>query len=482
MRASSREYSPAFLDALICQRRSSKEAHRSRRKRGVRHACIPTFCSAAAVLLVVSSLSAQQGRAPIAESWGHWRGPSQTGVAAGPAPVRWSDTSNIVWKVEIPGRGHSSPVIWGDRIFVTTAVPTGRKAEPSSAAGGRGGRRGDGGAGANEEHRFDVLALDRASGKIIWRQTAATAVPHEGYHATYGSFASNSPTTDGQRVYVSFGSRGLFAYDMNGKPLWQRDFNIQMRMFQEFGEGVGPVLDEGRLIVLFDHEGDGFLAMLDSATGREIWRTPRTDGTNWAAPLVVRHNGRKQIVVNSPRKVRGYDYEGGKQIWETTGLGLNTIPRAVQHGDSVLTMSGFINPRLMAIRLGREGDLTGTDAIKWTATRGLAYTTSPVLHDGKLYFLTDNGMVSALDADTGTPVYQQVRLPKPSAIKSSPVAAGGMLYFPTEDGDVVVARIGPTFDVVVTNTLSDQSFVASPAVAGGDIVLRSRTHLFRIRE
>jgi outer membrane protein assembly factor BamB len=445
----------------------------------VPHTRIATVSSAAVVLLV-SSLDAQQGRAPAADSWGHWRGPSQTGVATGAAPVRWSDTSNIAWKVEIPGRGHSSPVIWGDRVFVTTAVPTGRKTEPSDT--GRGGRRGDGGAGAREEHRFDVLALDRASGKTLWRQTAVTAVPHEGYHATYGSFASNSPTTDGQRVYASFGSRGLFAYDMSGKPVWQRDFNVQMRMFQEFGEGVGPVLDEGRLIVLVDHEGDGFLAMLDAATGRDIWRTPRTDGTNWAAPLVVRHNGRKQIVVNSPRKVRGYDYESGKQIWETTGLGLNTIPRAVQHGDTVVVMSGFINPRVMAIRLGREGDLAGTDAIKWTATRGLAYTTSPVLHDGKLYFLTDNGMVSAVDADTGTPVYQQVRLPKPYAIKSSPVAAGGMLYFPTEDGDVVVARIGPTFDVVATNMLTDQSFVASPAVVGGDLFLRSRTHLFRIRQ
>jgi outer membrane protein assembly factor BamB len=432
------------------------------------------------VLLLASSLSAQQGSAPALGSWGHWRGPSQTGVAPGAAPVRWSDTSNIAWKIEIPGRGHSSPVIWGDRIFVTTAVPTGRTGEPANASAGA--RRSDGGAGAREEQRFEVLALDRASGKVVWQQTAATGVPHEGYHATYGSFASNSPTTDGQRVYASFGSRGLFAYDMNGKLLWQRDFNIQMRMFQEFGEGVGPVLDEGRLIVLCDHEGDGFLAMLDAATGREIWRTPRTDGTNWAAPLVVRHNGRKQIVVNSPRKIRGYDYESGKQIWETVGLGLNTIPRAVQHGDTVLVMSGFINPALLAIRLGREGDLAGTDAIKWTANRGLAYTASPVLHEGTLYFLTDNGMVSAIDADSGKPIYQQVRLPRPSAIKASPVAAGGMLYFPTEEGDVVVARIGPTLDLVSTNTLTDQSFVASPAVAGGDIFLRSRTHLFRVRQ
>ena len=447
---------------------------------------IRALAPAAAALLLASSLGAQQGgvqqgSTPALANWGYWRGPSQTGVASGSAPVRWSDTSNIAWKVEIPGRGHSSPVVWGDRIFVTTAVPTGRTANPADASGGRGGRQSDGGAGAREEQRFEVLALDRASGRIVWRQTAATAVPHEGYHATYGSFASNSPTTDGQRLYVSFGSRGLFAYDMNGTLLWQRDFDIQMRMFQEFGEGVGPVLDEGRLIVLFDHEGNGFLATLDAATGREIWRTPRTDGTNWAAPLVVRHEGRKQIVVNSPRKVRGYDYESGKPIWETAGLGLNTIPRAVQHGDSVLVMSGFISPALLAIRLGRQGDLAGTDAIKWTANRGLAYTTSPVLHEGTLYFLTDNGLVSAIDADSGKPVYQQIRLPKPSAIKASPVAAGGLLYFPTEEGDVVVARIGPTLDVIATNTLTDQSFLASPAVAGGDLFLRSRTHLFRVR-
>jgi outer membrane protein assembly factor BamB len=267
---------------------------------------------------------------------------------------------------------------------------------------------------------------------------------------------------------------------MNGRPVWQKDFGLQMRMFMAFGEGVGPVLDDGRLIVLFDHEGDGILTMLDAATGRELWRTPRGDGTNWAAPLVVTHNGRKQIVVNSPRKVRGYDYETGAPVWETAGLGLNTIPRPVQHQDQVLVMSGFINPALLAITLGRQGDLAGSDAITWTANRGLSYTASPVLYEGKLYYVTDTGIVSSVDAATGAVAYQQTRLPKPYAIKASPVLAGGHLYFPTEDGDVVVAKAGPAFDIVATNALSDQSFIASPAVAGGDLYLRSRTHLFRI--
>jgi outer membrane protein assembly factor BamB len=464
-----------------------------------------TTCTGVVIALAIASATvvAQRGGASpdrtqssgarADAAWPHWRGPAHTGVAAGSAPIEWSDTKNVAWKAEIPGRGHSSPVVWGDRIFLTTAIPTGRTApepaaqEPQAGFGGRGGRRGGGrgggsggGSGAAQEHRFEVIALDRATGNVAWRQAAVTAAPHEGYHQMYGSFASNAPTTDGERVYASFGSRGVYAYDMEGRPVWQKDFGLQMRMFMAFGEGVGPVLDEGRLILLFDHEGDGILTMLDAATGRERWRTPRTEGTNWAAPLVVTHNGRKQIVVNSSRKVRGYDYDTGTPVWEAAGLGLNTIPRAVQHQDRVLVMSGFINQALLAITLGRTGDLTGTDAIAWTANRGLSYTASPVLHEGRLHFITDTGMVSSLDAATGAPIYQQVRLPKPYNIKASPVVAGGHLYFPTEEGDVVVAKVGPTLDIVATNTLSDQSFVASPAVVDGDLYLRSRTHLFRI--
>ena len=432
--------------------------------------------------VIAPDLLAQRG--PAADAWWpHWRGPAGNGVAPGAAPTTWSDTTNVAWKIEIPGRGHSSPVIWGDRIFVTTAVPTGKTVTPAPEGGGRGGRRGgDGGGGANQEHTFEVLAFDRLSGKQLWRQVATTAVPHEGYHQMYGSFASNSPVTDGQRVYASFGSRGLYVYDLNGKPVWQKDFGLQMRMFNGFGEGVGPVLDDGRLIVLFDHEDEGFVVMLDGATGKELWRVARTEGTNWAAPLVVTHNGRKQVVVNSQRKVRSYDYETGKPIWEAAGLGRNTIPRAVQHQDLVLVMSGFISPALFAIKLGREGDLTGTDGIVWTTNRGLSYSASPVLHEGKLYFITDTAMVSALDAATGQPVYQQVRLPKPYNVKASPIVASGKLYLSTEEGDVIVANIGPSLDIVATNSLSEQSFIASPAVADGDIYLRSRTHLFRISQ
>ena len=447
--------------------------------------CVLTL---AAIVSLGLTPDAQRGPSSPPAAWPHWRGPARTGVAAGPAPIEWSDAKNVAWKVEIPGRGHSTPVVWGDRIFLTTAVPTGRRAEaPPGAAGGGfgrggfGGRRGgDGGSGAGEEHRFEVMALNRSDGRVVWRQVATTATPHEGYHQMYGSFASNSPTTDGERVYAFFGSRGVYVYDLDGRPLWHKDFGVQMRMFNGFGEGVGPLVDDGRLILLFDHEDTGFLTMLDGASGREVWRTARTEGTNWAAPIVVTHGGRKQIVVNSPRKVRGYDYESGRPIWEVAGLGQNTIPLPVQHQDLVLSMSGFRNPALIAIRLGREGDLAGTDAVVWTMNRGLWYSASPVLYEGKLYFITDTGMVSCVDAATGQPVYQQARLPKPYNIKASPVLAGGHLYFATEDEDVVVAKVGATLDVVSTNKLTDQSFIASPVVVDGDMFLRSRTHLFRI--
>jgi outer membrane protein assembly factor BamB len=413
------------------------------------------------LLLALLALTAAQSPS---QQWFQWRGPMNNGVAPGPAPLAWSDSSNVAWKVAIPGRGHSSPVVWGDRIFVTTAIPA------------------EGATGGLVEHRFVVMAIDRATGKTAWEQTATTATPHEMHHHQYGSFASNSPVTDGKRVYASFGSRGLYVYDMNGKEIWRKDFGVKLQMFRGFGEGTAPVVHGDRLIALMDHEGPSFIAMLDAATGKELWRTDRTGdaNTNWSTPVVIEHNGAKQIVVSASRRVHAYDFNTGKSIWSVTGLGQNTIPQPVQHGDLVWVMSGYRNPKGMAIRLGREGDLTGTDAIVWTQDRGMSYTASPALHDGILYMITDTAMVSAFDLKTGTAHYHQIRLPKPYNIKASPVIAGGRIYYATEEGDVVVARTGPAWEIVATNTLADQSFVTSPAVASGDMYLRSRTHLFRI--
>lgn len=422
------------------------------------------------------TLSAQSK--PAKDSWPHWRGPSHTGVATAPVPLTWSDTQNVKWKIEIPGRGFSTPVAWGDRLFLTTAVPTGQKSPPAADQGGRAG----GGAGVGEEHRLEVMAVDRATGKIAWQRTAATATPHEGYHRLYGSFASNAPATDGRRVYAFFGSRGLFVYDLGGKLLWQKDLGIKMSMRLAFGEGSGVVVDDGRVYLQFDHEGAGAIIALDAADGKELWRAPRADTSSWSTPLVVRHNGAKQLVVTAATKVKAYDVTSGKVVWEVGGLGINPIPQPVQAGDMVLVMSGYRSPKLMAVKLGRTGDLTGTDAVAWESVRGTSYTGSPALHDGRLHVWADNGLVSAFDATTGEPHYLQARLPKPYTVKASPLAAGGRVYLATEEGDVVVLKAGDRLEVLATNTLTDQSFIASPIAVGSDLYLRSRTHLFRIGE
>ena len=406
--------------------------------------------------------------------WPQWRGPSLNGVAPGDAPLEWSDTTNVSWKVEIPGRGHSSPIVWGDTLYLTTAIPTGK---PAAAPSGEG--RSGGGAGV-EEHHFVVMAIDRLTGKTRWQQTATTATPHEGHHRVYGSFASNNPATDGQRIYAFFGSRGLYAYDLNGKPLWKRDFGQRMKMRLQFGEGTALVLHEGKLVTVFDHQEDGLLAVTDAATGKEIWSVPRREGSSWSTPLVVSHQGKKQIVVTATPKAMAYDLDTGRLVWEVSGIGLNPIPMPVQQGDVVYVMSGYRDPKLMAVRLGRTGDLTGTDAVAWQSIRGLSYTPSPVLHDGVLYVLTDNGQLRPLTAAPGEPYYQQQRLPQPYNFKASPVAVNGKLYLASEEGDVIVVKVGRTYEVLGTNTLANQSFIATPAVAGGDLYLRSRTHLFRI--
>jgi outer membrane protein assembly factor BamB len=411
----------------------------------------------AALLVVQASLLAAEG------DWPRWRGPNDDGMARGDAPLRWSDTEHIAWKAAVPGRGHSSPVVWGNRIFLTTAVPAGAPA-----------------AGPLQEHRFVVLCLDRATGKTIWERVARTATPHQTYHPQYGSFASNSPLTDGKYVYAFFGSRGLYAYTLDGDPVWQKDFG-QLRMFMNFGEGAWTALDGSTLVVVWDHEDASFLIGLDKTTGRELWRTPRQGNTNWSGPYITTVNGRKQVIVSASREVCAYDLETGAPIWKATGLGQNTIPAPVAAGGLVFVMSGFRNPNLMAIRLGRTGDLTATDAIVWQNQRGNSYSASPVLHDGKLYVLTDSGMLSVFDAQTGTPFYQQQRLPKPYSFKASPVGANGKLYLASENDDVIVVKMGETFEVLATNTLTDQTFIASPAIVDGEIYLRSQNTLFAIR-
>jgi outer membrane protein assembly factor BamB len=255
-----------------------------------------------------------------------------------------------------------------------------------------------------------------------------------------------------------------------------------MKMVMAFGEGAPTVIDDKAVYLKFDHQAGSYLVALDKLTGKEIWRADRDESSSWAQPMLIEHQGKRQLVVAATNKVRSYDPATGKVIWECAGLGANVIPSPVTQNGIVYVMSGYRNPNMLAIRLGRQGDLTGTDAIVWTNNRGNSYTPSPVLYEGKLYFVTDNGTLSCLDAMTGKPYYQQERLPKPYSIKASPVGANGKLYISTEDGDVVVVKMGEKYEVLGTNSIAGQMFIASPAIVGGSMYLRGTGTLYAIRQ
>lgn len=427
------------------------------------------------LVLLVASAGLILPLALEAEHWPRWRGPENDGMALSDAPVKFSGKENVKWKLDIPGRGFSSPVIWENKLFVTTAVQVGEA--PREAPAEEGVRRAGG---SLVEHNFDLICIDKNTGKVLWKKTAITATPHEGYHRRYGSFASNSPVTDGAHVFAFFGSRGLYAYDLDGNLAWKKDFDVEMRMRNAFGEGTAVVLEDDTLVLNFDQEGDSFIVALDKTTGKERWRKTRDEVSSWAAPYVTEFEGKKQVIVTATEKVRSYDLETGETIWECAGLGTNTIPAPVRHENLVYVMSGHRDPNLMAIRLGGKGDLTGSDAVVWSETRGTAYTASPVLEDGILYVLTDRGMISAFDAETGEPFYHQQRLPNPYSFKASPVGAAGKLYLSSEEGDVIVLKMGKEYEPLAVNTFEGHSFISSPAIVDGDIFLRSETTLFCI--
>lgn len=449
--------------------------------------------AASLVLAFVGSLFVAElsiSSAPDPAHWPQWRGPFFNGMARTAAPTDFSQTKNVKWKVAIEGRGFSTPVIWGDKMFLTTAIPTGKTVTAPAAEnrpqapGGRGPGGGGpgGGAASGEEHKFIVMCLDRKTGKTLWEKVVKTATPHEGYHRQYGSFASNAPVTDGKYVYFSFGSRGIYCFDLNGKPIWEKDLGVQMRMRLQFGEGGAPALFGNLLILHYDQENGSFMVALDKRNGKEVWRVNRDEASSWSTPFIADAKGKKQLLVSASKKTRAYEPLSGKLIWECAGLGSNVIPHPVQHNDIVLVMSGHRDPKLMAIRLGKEGDLTGSDAVLWSQTRGTAYTPSPVLHDGKYYTLSDNGLLSCFNATTGEAYYQQKRLPQTDSFKASPTGAGDKLYLASESGVVTVVKMGEQMEVAHATTFDDHFFVASPVVAEGDLYLRSKTHLFCISE
>ena len=428
--------------------------------------------------------------------WPAWRGTDGTGVVAGAKPpVQWSDTRNIRWKAEVPGLGFSTPIVWKDRVYVLTAVDTG--GEPAAAPAqavpvpveggkGRGGKRGGppggfgGGMKPSSPHEFVVLALDRATGRTVWRQVARREVPHEGKHAT-NSFASGSPITDGERLYVTFGSRGYYCYDLEGKLIWEKDLG-DLRTRNSFGEGASPALAGDHLLITCDQEEGSFMVALDKRTGREVWRKERAERSSWSTPLVVEAAGRRQAIVAAAGRTRSYDPATGEIIWEAGGLTENVIPMPVIGHGMVYVMSGFRGYAIQAIRLDAKGDVTDSPAIVWNVRKSAPYVPSPVLSGDRLYMIKSNeAVLSCLDARTGAVLYQDQRLEGLRGMYASPLAAGGYVYLIGREGAAMVIRDAAQFEVIATNQLDDR-FDASPVILGKDLFLRGHRYLYCISE
>ena len=409
------------------------------------------------------------------DQWPAWRGPLSTGEAPrAQPPTTWSETDNLRWKTRLPGRGHGSPIVWGNRIYLTTAVPLGEELPPRStkSPGSHDNTP------ATHRQRYLALAIDRDSGQILWQTTLREAFPHDGGGHYTGSLASASPVTDGRRLYVSFGSEGIYALEPDGSLAWERDLG-KMYPVHGHGEGSSPALWRDLLFVNWDHERDSSLVALDTATGEERWRVPRDEITSWGSPIVIEHQGEPQLVVSGTRRIRAYAPATGEVLWECGGLSTNVVASPVAGGGFLFAGSSYDTKAFLAIRLeGARGDLTGTDHVAWSRNRATPYVPSPLLAGGTLFFLHHyQGVLIGVDPRTGEDRPGAFRLPGIADVYASPVAAEGKLYITDRDGTTVVYQQGARPKFLAENRLDDQ-FSASAAIAGQQFFLRGERWLY----
>ncbi|MCH7729553.1 MAG: PQQ-like beta-propeller repeat protein, partial [Planctomycetes bacterium] len=373
----------------------------------------------------------------------------------------------------------STPIIWGNKVFLLTAINTG-KVDPSLPKPEDQPRRVFGIKYPNTAYKFVVLCLDRNSGKEIWRRTATERVPHEGHHNN-ADFASASPMTDGDRLVCWFGSQGLYCYDLNGKKLWERDLG-KAYVGASLGEGCSPVIHDGKVVIVRDHARQSSIEVLDAKTGATRWKKDRNEPNAWATPRVLKHSGKTQIITAASNLVRSYDLDNGQIIWQCSGLTGNAIPAPVVEGDIVYCMSGYQGHSVLALPLSAKGDISNSNKIVWTRRRDTPYVPSPLLYDGMLYFNRSNqAILSCLDAKTGDTILERTRLPGISNVYSSPVGANGRVYVTGRDGTTLVLKRAKELKVLATNKLDDR-IDSSASLAGNQLFLRGRKFLYCIAE
>lgn len=433
------------------------------------------------LLSTVTLLNSTVGASVVAD-WPQWRGPAGQGVSSEKnLPTEWSSTKNIKWKTPIAGRGHSSPIVWGKKIFLTTAL------DGEAIAGRKPGvthKLSDGtdfvhpdAVGADLKHTFKVICLDRDTGRILWERVAYEGEVHDSRHKK-ASFASSTPATDGKYVFAFFGTEGLYAYDFNGKLIWKRD--LGKLGTASVGYGVSPILFGNVVIMQCDESGmNSFIAAFDKKTGKEVWRVPRKVDVTWSTPVLVQTAKRTELVAAAAEAIIAYDPATGKELWRHKGLESNAVNTPVVSNDLVVITSGYPTKIALALRAGGTGDVTGTSQLVWTYNKGTAYVPSPILYGEYLYLMTGNGSISCLDAKTGKVEYEGARVPKSTMFMASPVAFEGKLLLTSEEGDTYVIKAGPKHEVLRTNSIGEPVY-ASPAVADGKVFIRGENSLFAI--
>lgn len=425
--------------------------------------------SASLFLIVVSVANANGQTVDDTMAWPTFRGTDGNGVSTtATPPITWNQTRNIAWKKKIPGKGSSSPIIVGNRVFITAATPV----DPAAAPKQLGDQE------LIEKHRFMVLCYDRASGDPIWRKTAVETTPHERHHQDHG-YASASPVTDGQRLYINFGSQGLYCYDLEGNLQWKRDDLGKMTTRGSFGEGSSVTVAGDILILPWDHEGQSYIEAMHCETGRRIWKVLRDEPSNWVTPRVVDVDGRKQILQVGQNFTRGYDLETGKEIWRASGLSQRPVACPVVKGNVGFVASARGGAILQAILLDQRGDIT-SNGFAWTIQKQTPDIPSLLLSENRLYFIGSNrGILTCANADTGKPFYEPQRLSLES-VYSSPVAANGNVFVTSRKGKTLVIRDAVNFDIVSTNDLGEP-VDATLALVDQEIFIRGRDHLYCIR-
>ena len=425
-----------------------------------------------------------------AQNWPQFRGPGATGVVEGrAAAATWNaeKSLNTRWKTEIPGLGHSSPVVWGNKVFITTAVTSSAKDET------RYGLYGDVAPVKDDpKHVWKVYALDKETGKILWEQIAYEGLPKVKRHPK-STHSDSTPVTDGKYLVVLFGSHGLYAYDLNGKLKWKQDLGILDSGWfydadYQWEHGSSPVIYRDLVIIQADVQKDSFIAAYYLKTGKLAWKTPREEISSWGTPTIYEGKTRAELIANGSRAIRGYDPATGKELWRLTPNSEVTTPTPFVANDLIYVTSGYapIQP-IYAIKPGAVGDISlkdgkeSNESIAWSKQRGGPYMPTPVVYGDLLYTCSNQGVLTAYNAKTGERIYQERLGGKGGAFTASPVASDGKLYLSSEDGDVFVVKTGPKYELLATNPVGEV-MMATPAISDGLVIVRGLKHVFAFGE